>query len=135
MRKTILFRERRSICDELPEGINIMSQVRVTYPTLSRKQVIEKLRQARIHLEKKLPISKMVLYGSYAIDRYTAGSDIDLLVVYKGKRREDVYKLVMAEVDLPRLEPRVYTEEEFNASMARSRKFAETLKQEGVVIS
>jgi hypothetical protein len=135
MRKTILFRERRSICDELPEGINIMSQVRATYPTLSRKQVIEKLRQARIHLEKKLPILKMVLYGSYAIDRYTAGSDIDLLVVYKGKRREDVYKLVMAEIDLPRLEPRVYTEEEFNACMARSRKFAETLKQEGVVIS
>jgi len=112
-----------------------MSRVRVSYPAFNRKQVIEKLKEARVRLEKRLPISKIVLYGSYAMNRYTAGSDIDILVVYAGKPRKDAYRLIMEEVDLPRVEPKVYTEEEFKGLMASSRRFAETLEKEGVVIS
>jgi len=112
-----------------------MSQVRVTYPSLSRSEVVEKLRQAYISLERKLPVSKMILYGSYAQDRYTAGSDIDLIVVYEGNPREDAYKLVMEEIRLPRLEAKVYSEEEFNALIAGNTKFAETLEKEGIVIA
>jgi len=111
-----------------------MSQVRVTYPSLSRSEVIEKLRKARISLKGKLPVSRMILYGSYAQDRYTAGSDIDVIVAYAGKPREDAYKLVTDEVRLPRLEPKVYTEEQFNALIAANSRFAETLDKEGVMI-
>jgi len=111
-----------------------MSQVRVTYASLSRSEVIEKLRKARISLKGKLPVSRMILYGSYAQDRYTAGSDIDVIVVYAGKPREDAYKLVTDEVRLPRLEPKVYTEEQFNALIAANSRFAETLDKEGVMI-
>ncbi|MBS7622725.1 nucleotidyltransferase domain-containing protein [Candidatus Bathyarchaeota archaeon] len=110
-------------------------QVRVTYPALSRRQVVERLRQAYRRLKIKLPVSKMILYGSYATGRYTAGSDIDLLVVYEGERREDAYKLVSSEIALPRLEPKVYTQREFNILISRSRKFAVTLNSEGVEIS
>jgi hypothetical protein len=112
-----------------------MSQVRVTYPALTREQVIERLKQAQINLEKKLHVSRIILYGSYAEGRYTAGSDIDVVVVYEGKERHDAYKIVMEEVGLPRLEPKTYTVDQFNALMLRSPRFAETLQKEGIVIS
>ncbi|MEM3005040.1 MAG: nucleotidyltransferase domain-containing protein [Candidatus Bathyarchaeia archaeon] len=110
------------------------SQVRVTYPTLSREQVLERLRQAYSRLKTKLPVSKVILYGSYATGRYTAGSDIDLLVVYEGEHREDAYKLVLSEIALPRLEPKVYTQQEFNILISRSRKLAAALNKEGIEI-
>ena len=112
-----------------------MGHVRVTYPTLTRNQVIERLRQGRASLKKRLPISKMVLYGSYAQDRHTAGSDIDVVIVYEGKERGDAYKLVVEEMNLPRLEPKIFTEEQFNTVIAQSPKFAETLRKDGAVIS
>jgi len=111
-----------------------MSQVRVTYPTLNRSQVIEKLNHARADLARKLPISRMILYGSYAQDRHTAGSDIDLVVVYRGKPREDAYKLVIEEIRLPRLEPKLYTEEQFSTLILSSRRFADMLDREGITI-
>jgi hypothetical protein len=111
-----------------------MSQVRVTYPVLDRSEVVEKIRKAQANLQKKIPISKMILYGSYAQGRHTAGSDIDIIVVYKGKERRNAYKTVVKEIDLPRLEPKVYTEKQFNALIADSPRFAETLRREGIVI-
>jgi len=111
-----------------------MSQVRVAYPSLSKSQLIEKLRQAYISLKGKLPVSRMILYGSYAQDRYTAGSDIDLVVVYRGKPTEDAYKLVMEEIRLPRLEPKLYTEEQFSTLIRSNPRFADMLDREGVTI-
>jgi len=111
-----------------------MSRVRVTYPSLSRSQVVEKLRQAHIRLKAKLPVSKMILYGSYAKGCYTAGSDIDIIVVYEGAPRGDAYKLVVEEIGLPRVEPKVYSKEQFDRILASSPKFAEALEKEGILI-
>ncbi|MGA8856055.1 MAG: nucleotidyltransferase domain-containing protein [Candidatus Bathyarchaeia archaeon] len=111
-----------------------MVRVKVTYPSLTKMEVVETLRRALANLEKKLPLSIVILFGSFARDRYTAGSDIDLLVVYKGQERVDAFKVVMDEVRLPRLEPRIYTEEQFNGLLAGSPKFAEVLTEEGITI-
>jgi len=112
-----------------------MARVKVTYPAFDRTEVVRRLRKAYISLARKLPISRMILFGSYAQDRYTAGSDIDLIVVYKGRQRDDTYKLVVDEVKLPRLEARVYTEEEFDAIIAGSPRLAEVLAKDGIVIT
>ncbi len=106
----------------------------MTYPALTRRQIVERLRQARIRLKAKLPVSEMILYGSYAQDRYTAGSDIDIIVVYEGHPREGAYRLVMDEVGLPRLEPKVYTKEQFDVLVAKSLRFTEVLRKEGIRI-
>ena len=111
-----------------------MARVKVTYPSLTKKEVVETLKLASANLEKKLPLTMVILFGSFARDRYTAGSDIDLLVVYKGQERVDAFKVVMDEVRLPRLEPRIYTEEQFNGLLAGSPKFAEVLTEEGITI-
>jgi len=116
-------------------GSHAMSRVRVTYPSLGRSQVVERLRQAHIRLKEKLPVSKMILYGSYAKGRHTAGSDIDIVVVYDGPPRGDAYKLVMEEIKLPRVEPKVYSKDQFDALVASSPKFAEALEKEGILIS
>ena len=59
-------------------------------------------------LNERLPLVRVVLFGSYAKGNYTAASDIDLLVVYRDERREDAYSLVKRVLDLPGLEPHVY---------------------------
>lgn len=95
---------------------------------------MEKLRRASVSLEKKLPLALVILFGSFARDQFTAASDVDLLVVYKGKERDDAYKTVMDKVRLPRLEPRIYTKEQFDRLLAESPKFADLLSKEGITI-
>lgn len=111
-----------------------MARVKVAYPSLTRAEVVERLRKASVNLGKKLPVVKVVLFGSYAQDRYTAASDIDVLVIYRGQKRDQAFKLVMDEVRLPRLEPRICTEEEFNSLLTESPRFAKVLAEEGITI-
>jgi predicted nucleotidyltransferase len=54
-----------------------------------------------------------VLFGSYALGNYTVASDIDLLVVYQGEQKEDAFATVKKTMDIPRLEPHVYSEAEY----------------------
>lgn len=54
-----------------------------------------------------------VLFGSYARGDYSVRSDIDLLVVYSGKPQADAYSVVRRCLELPRLEPHVYSVEEY----------------------
>jgi len=77
----------------------------------------------------------MILFGSYAKNRYTAASDIDILIIYRGQERDDAFKVVMDQLRLPRLEPRIYTEEQFSELLMSSPKFAEVLAKEGIIIT
>lgn len=89
------------------------SSVRIFYPKFSREELIQKLRRGIKTLEKELPISKVVMFGSYARGNYTAFSDIDLLVVYKGTERPDAFSVVKKSFEVPMLEPHVYPEHEY----------------------
>jgi predicted nucleotidyltransferase len=60
------------------------SSVKIFYPTLSQAEVVSCLRAGMRELEKQLPLVYVALFGSYAKGNYTVGSDIDLLVVYRG---------------------------------------------------
>ena len=111
-----------------------MSRVKVVYPTLSRSELVDRLRKEAIDLRRALPVTRIVLFGSYALNRFTAASDIDLLVVYEDPKQQDAYKIIANKLRLPRLEPRVYTESEYRALLEGSRKFATTLATEGIVI-
>jgi len=56
----------------------------------------------------------VVLFGSYARGNYTVASDIDLLVVYGGEKRESAFAIIKKTVAIPGLEPHVYTEKEYH---------------------
>jgi uncharacterized protein len=86
--------------------------VRVFYPPHSQAQLVALLRERMPLLANALPLKRVVLFGSWAKDRATAFSDIDVLVVYAGPPREDAYKAVWRSLRLRGLEPHVYSETE-----------------------
>jgi hypothetical protein len=74
---------------------------------------MQKLEEKLKDLARELPLSSVVLFGSYAQGNYTVASDVDVLVVYGGKKRKDAFSAVKKTLDIPLLEPHVYSEEEY----------------------
>ncbi|RKY05572.1 nucleotidyltransferase domain-containing protein [Candidatus Poribacteria bacterium] len=91
------------------------SSVRIFYPPYTLDELLDLLRRGMPELRRKLPVKRVVLFGSYAKGRHTPASDVDLLVIYSGERREDAYKLVRKTLKIRGLEPHVYSEEEYEA--------------------
>ena len=89
------------------------SSVRVFYPRLGRDEVIREIKRGLDDLGRGLPLLLVVLFGSYARGNYTVASDVDLLVVYEGRRRQDAFALVKGSFDIPNLQPHVYSEYEY----------------------
>jgi len=89
------------------------SSVQVFYPRFSREEVIQELRKSLGELEKRLPCTLVVLFGSYAKGNYTAASDVDLLVVYQGEENDQAYATVKGVFRILRLEPHVYPENDY----------------------
>ncbi|MCS7222728.1 MAG: nucleotidyltransferase domain-containing protein [Anaerolineae bacterium] len=87
--------------------------MKVFYPPFSREELITLLRQRVSMLQEKLPLKRVVLFGSYAQGRQTIASDVDLLVIYAGEPREDAYALVKRTLGIRLLEPHVYAEREY----------------------
>lgn len=85
---------------------------KIFYPKYSRDDLLELLKRKVEALKRVLQVSLVALFGSYATNSYTAASDIDLLVVYKGHAK-DAYTTVRKAFGLPLLEPHVYSEEEY----------------------
>ena len=81
-------------------------------------------------LLKELPIVLVVLFGSYAKGNFTAFSDVDLLVVYKGPVREDAFKIVKKAMKIKGLEPHVYSLNEYKQMEDTIKKMIE----DGVVV-
>jgi len=75
--------------------------------------LIQKLKRNLGDLAKELPLSFVVLFGSYAKGNYTVASDVDLLIVYLGRKRKDAFMVVKKTLDIPLLEPHVYSEDEY----------------------
>lgn len=88
------------------------SSVRVFYPRWTRESLVQHLRERLPKLAGQLPLARVVLFGSYASGRSTVASDIDLLIIYRGPRRENAYSLVRKTLDIPGLEPHIYSLEE-----------------------
>jgi hypothetical protein len=88
--------------------------VRVFYPKYSRAQVVRLIGEGVPYLQRSLPLTLVVLFGSYAKGTYTVASDIDLLVVYSGEKRDDAFAVTKKTIAVPGLEPHVYTEDEYS---------------------
>lgn len=91
--------------------------VRVFYPRFDRAELVALLRAGVSRLAERLPLRRVVLFGSYAKGAHTVASDVDLLVIYQGEPRPDAYALTRRVLAIRRLEPHVYSESEY-ASLA-----------------
>jgi len=90
-----------------------LSTVQIFYPKYDKEELLQKLKKKIKELSGKIPLSFIVLFGSYAQGNYTVASDIDLLVVYRGKEREDAFATVKKILDIPSLEPHIYSGDEY----------------------
>lgn len=97
----------------MPTGSS--GSVRIFSPPYDRAELIGRLRARLRDLDAVLPLRRAILFGSWAIRRATAFSDIDLLIIYAGPAREDAYRLVRQTIGLRGLEPHLYSEEEARA--------------------
>lgn len=86
--------------------------VKIASSRHSRDEVIRLLQESLPRLRERLPVMRVVLFGSYATGRAAVGSDIDVLVVYRGPEREDAFAAVHDAVPLTGLESHVYSEVE-----------------------
>jgi predicted nucleotidyltransferase len=104
--------------------------VRIFYPRWTRETLIRYLGERLPLLAGRLPLVRVVLFGSYARGRATATSDVDLLVVYDGTPRDDAYAVVRTVLDLRGLEPHVYALAEY----VRMRPALDRMTRDGVVL-
>ena len=98
------------------------SSVRIFYPKFDQAYLLQILSERLKRLDIELPLIQAILFGSYAKGNYTVGSDVDILIIYKGEARADAYALTKKSLGIPRLEPHLYSEEEY-------RKMGETINK------
>lgn len=94
--------------------IRYSSSVRIFYPRFSKDDVIKKIKEKLECLNSKLPLKSVVLFGSYARGNYTAFSDIDLMIIYKGDQNENAYAIARKTLSIPSLEVHIYSEGEYD---------------------
>ncbi len=92
--------------------------VRIFYPAFDRPDLVRTLQGRLDRLKSRLPLVRVVLFGSYARGTHTVASDVDLLVVYRGRPRPNAYGTVKRTLAVPRLEPHLYTETEYAVARA-----------------
>jgi len=90
-----------------------LGSVRIFYPEFDREEILRILSERLGALDAKLPLIRVVLFGSYARGNYTVASDVDLLIVYRGKPRPDAYAMTKRILGIPRLEPHLYSQAEY----------------------
>lgn len=104
--------------------------VQIFYPEFNKEKLAQIIREKLEDLNQKLPLLSVVLFGSYAKGNYTVASDIDLLVVYRGKERKDAYATVKRTIGVPRLEPHVYSDSEYK----KVKKTINKMTKNGIVL-
>lgn len=89
-----------------------MPSARIFYPEWTKEELLRRLREGLLALAREVPLKEAYLFGSWAQGRALPTSDVDLLLVYRGPRREDLHRLARRAFRGLPLELHAYTEEE-----------------------
>ena len=108
----------------------LSNSVQVFYPKFDKRELIEIIDKKLEKLKKRLPLMLVVLFGSYARGNYTVGSDVDLLVIYKGRERKEAYAVIKKTIDVFGLEPHVYSRAQYH----RMRSTIDKMIKGGVIL-
>ena len=110
--------------------IRSSSSVKIFYPRFDQAYLLRILPERLKILRRELPLLRVVLFGSYAKGNFTVGSDVDLLIVYRGEERADAYEVAKRILDIPHLEPHLYSEGEYK----KMGSLIEKMSDGGIVI-
>ncbi|GAB6148718.1 nucleotidyltransferase domain-containing protein [Stetteria hydrogenophila] len=105
-------------------------------PRYSREEVVRILSERVKRLREVVPVKKLILFGSYARNRYTAASDVDVLLVYDDTTRIDldVYKVAWDILDIPEVELHVYKYSDYVKLKKSGNPFIRSVEEEGITI-
>ena len=109
------------------------NSVRVFYPPFSREELLKLLRERSRILSERIPLVKVILFGSYAKGRQTPSSDVDVLIVHRCESL-DVYSLAWDVLDIPQLQLHVYREEDYKRLRKVKGSLVQVAEREGVVV-
>lgn len=112
----------------MPQGSS--TSVKVFYPSFKIEELLSLLKERIKALHVSLPMKKVMLFGSWSTGRATAFSDIDLLVIYEGRARDDAYKMIWHSLGLRGLELHLYSEDEAE----KMRPILQSMTQNGILI-
>ena len=105
------------------------SSVKIFYPKYSREYLIEELKRRFKDISGKYSIKLAILFGSYAKNRYTASSDIDILIVHNSRKR-NLYSRLRMELSLKGVELHIYRLKEYRRIKDKISKMIE----DGVIL-
>jgi len=109
-----------------PMPIRSSTSVRVFYPKFDQAYLLRILPERLRILHGELQLLRVVLFGSYAKKNFTVGSDVDLLIVYKGRKRSDAYAVSKRILEIPQLEPHLYSGDEYKEMEGVIRKMSDS---------
>ena len=92
------------------------SSAKVFYRSFDRSGILDHLRSRIDALQKVLPASEVILFGSCAQDRHTVASDIDVLIIYNDPPDPSAYASARKALEIQKLEPHVYAQSEADAN-------------------
>lgn len=110
------------------------SSVRIYYPKLRREELVLLLREKAKDLSRELPIELVTLFGSYASDRYTAASDIDVLAVIRGEHKDEAYQKIHEGLHIQNLQLHLYTREEYEKLKRNSPSFVREVEGKSILV-
>ncbi|MBO3800320.1 MAG: nucleotidyltransferase domain-containing protein [Candidatus Brockarchaeota archaeon] len=108
--------------------------VRVFYPEIDRDSLILILKGEIEKLSERLRVRSVILFGSYATDRYTPASDIDLLVVIEDEDKEKAYSEIFKNLKISNLQLHLYTLKEYEKMKASGSLFIKEIEEKGIPI-
>ncbi|MEM2153957.1 MAG: nucleotidyltransferase domain-containing protein [Nitrososphaeria archaeon] len=111
----------------------LSDSVKFYYPRFDRKKIVEYLRAKVPELKEKIPLVRLILFGSYAKNRHTAASDIDILIIYKGNKLQDDYHIIWDTLNLPEVQLHIYTLEEFKKLKSSGSSFPKEAEN-GIIV-
>ncbi|MEM2225656.1 MAG: nucleotidyltransferase domain-containing protein [Candidatus Caldarchaeum sp.] len=95
--------------------------------------VVSRVREAVDRVSNRLGLLKVVVFGSYAVKRFTAASDVDILIVYDEQvcDGDTVYNVFRTNLSLERAELHLLSKK---YESMRDGRWLKTVAAEGVVV-
>lgn len=107
---------------------------RIFYPKYSLDDVVSRVREAVDRVSNRLGLLKVVVFGSYAVKRFTASSDVDILIVYDEQvcDGDTVYNVFRTNLSLERAELHLLSKKQYQSM--KDGRWLKTVAAEGVVV-
>ncbi|MEM3383325.1 MAG: nucleotidyltransferase domain-containing protein [Nitrososphaerales archaeon] len=101
---------------------------------MSKDELISLLKDRVKNLSKELPIRLAMLFGSYAINRYTVASDVDIFAVVENKDKDKIYRKIYEGLGISNLQLHLYTVDEYEKLKMNRPSFVKEIEEKGILI-